>query len=317
MCGWWKKRKERKEQIKELRERYPFTTGNPYVAVIWKASQKFSAHVRRYGLTPKSAETIRQYYLRVARINNLDQEALLEFLRILEGSMYSNKKYGEKEKNDSIDQLRKLERSLNSSTGKFDQAPITDIVIVPPEVSTSGFTKDIHPEVQTYRVNRESDVKAMMSRFKVDGNTDAPGISDEVADMVKEGVHYLEFRKLTAPINQNKDKVRGSVFFSKYVCYYSAEIGYRINEVFGRSMGEVRSFMEKVLDGAMVFSAVDGRDFVIPDDVKLSLMVYFPKFQMAGFEESRKLTDSVQVPAVNSGEVEMDIIVDGTTGQGQ
>ncbi|MBN1539297.1 MAG: hypothetical protein JW939_04065 [Candidatus Thermoplasmatota archaeon] len=307
MFGWWKNRKEKKRLYNQYVNRYPIMTDNPYIAVIWKASQKFSAHIRRYGLLRKPAETTGQFYQRASRLNGIDQEALFAFRRIMDGSMFSNIEYGAMEKDLAIDRLREIERSLDGTSGKQDRPLTVYPGILPPEITTSGYSIEAHPEVLEYRFGRESGALDLMGWFAA-GKVNE-GITPTNKAIIKDLVKRKGFGDLSTTIMETADEVIGSIYLSRYAAYYSLELGYRIREVFGRSIQEVDALIRRVVEGAMVFSAADDRTYVLPDDIKLSLLAQFPRFQMTGSDESNKLADSVQVPSVNIDEFEVDIIL--------
>jgi hypothetical protein len=58
-----------------------------------------------------------------------------------------------------------------------------------------------------------------------------------------------------------------------------------------------------------VIALCEERDYIIPDDIKISTLSILPSFNMNSEDATRRLLNSVQVPSVVNGEVEMDIIV--------
>ena len=163
MFDWWRKRKERKKRQRELLERYPFTTVNPYQAVIWKAAQKLAAHLKRFRIICRPEETVRQYHFNASRIDGMDREALFAHLYILEESMYSKSKMGELEKNSCIDHLRKIESSLDKVkmpakgvlTKLIDpRSAQNQPIVLPKEIGMNYYPKERCPEQESIRSSK-------------------------------------------------------------------------------------------------------------------------------------------------------------------
>ncbi len=314
MFDWWKKRNERKKRRKELLDKYTFTTTNPYQAIIWKAAQKLACHLKRYGIICKPEETIRQYYVNASRIDGMDRKALFAHLYILEGSMYSTFEMKELDKNNCIMELRKIEMSLDNVPAPSKKGPVK--LIDPEKIENEPFVlpkmnvincypKDRYPEQESIRSSRPGDLRRLRSRFDSVGADPFPEMDMRISSRIVELIEMEEMTDLREVIMENAGIYMTNVHLSELTGLYLLELCYRIKEVHGFDDPLIDGLLGLVVPGSKVLAGSENRDYVIPDDVKISLLTLLPGYQMKTYNDAKKIIDSVQVPSVLISEAEV------------
>lgn len=318
MFEWWRKRKERKRYQRELLERYPLTTDNPYKAVIWKASQKLAAHLKRYTVIARPEDTLRQYHYKASRFTGIDVEALYRHLYILEESMYSHHDMGAEHKDRAIIQLRDIEMSLEKISLPKDEKglvftdpdPVSNQpVVMPPKTGRNTLAKERFPEREDFRSTRPADLRRLVSRFDATGSDGFSEMEPGIVSSISELVWKQRFRELKKILMESSAAYMSTVHLSEMTGLYIIEMHYRIREVLALDEPDMDGLLGLVVPGAKVLAASERRDYLIPDDVKVSLLCFLPGYKMRSFEDAVNIIDAVQVPSPIISEVEPSIML--------
>ncbi|MFO8051748.1 MAG: hypothetical protein R6V01_08640 [Thermoplasmatota archaeon] len=316
MFEWWRKRKEKKRAKKELMERYPLTTDDPYKAVIWKMARKMAAHLKRYSVTVRPEETLRQYHYKASRLTGIDVGSLYKYLYLLEGSMYSHHDMGVDHQDMAIDYLRDIERSIDSiGLPRKDEGPrLADPepvpnqpVVMSPPAGDNLLSKKRFPENEGMRSTRPADLRRLRSRFDATGTDSFAPMDNEMVKAFFELVSDQRFGELRELILENSAAYMSSVHLSEMTGFYIMELHYRIREVLALDEPDMDGLLGLVVPGAKVLAATESRDFLIPDDIKVSMLTFLPGYEMRTAEDARNIVDSVQVPSPLLAEAEPDM----------
>ncbi len=305
MFDWWKRRKERKKLEKELILRYPFTTNNPYRAVIWKLSQKLAAHLKRLKMIPHPEETIRQYFFRVSRMIGIDREALFDLLSILEEATYSTHEMGNDEKNIAIGHLRKVEISLDSYVGGCSEplrAP-NEPYHLPHFEKDMIYSLDRYPINDSYHRSRPGDLRRLKMRFDTASPDTFPKTDGDTKDIIDDSIKNMDLRRLEGILLETAGGFQTSVKISDLSGLYLLELGYRSKETHGFDDPDLDGLIGLVVPGAKALAGSEGRNYIIPDDIKMGFLTFLTGYQMRNVEDAVKLVNSVQVPSPNVAEI--------------
>lgn len=87
-------------------------SGNPYVKTIFRLYQKLCFILKKYNFLRKDFETFREFEQAIRKSLSIDREALNNFLRIIEETLYSKHRIGEEHRDKAVKNFRIIEKSL-------------------------------------------------------------------------------------------------------------------------------------------------------------------------------------------------------------
>ncbi len=109
------KKKKKYSDVKKIitRARDHLIVGDAYRETIFWAYQRLVLHLRRYGYLRRKSETFREFEKAIRSALPVDQEAMNEFLTLLEEARYSNHPFGPEHRTTAVDTLKRIEGSLD------------------------------------------------------------------------------------------------------------------------------------------------------------------------------------------------------------
>ena len=148
-----------------------FEMKDPYSYIILHASQTLGAHLNRSGIEPRFQETSRQYLVRASQLNGINEDALFQFLLLLEEVQYSDHKIGEVHKNRAIGTLRSIEITWKGHPEIFrkEKNPNTDLIIIPGPMRSEYYDDLRYPESMELRKDREERSRSIQDQFSTIG----------------------------------------------------------------------------------------------------------------------------------------------------
>jgi hypothetical protein len=269
---------------------------NEYRAVIFKAYERLATNLKRYGLIRKESETVRQFLARVPEHQPIDKAELRDFLDIFEKARYSDRPCGENERSLAIGSLRGLQYSLEQI--KFTQEQLAELAekaqIGADPIEPTPATKQtmnlwvVAPFVPGPVVVKADPVakyrELVMPR---DGGKDELirmlGPANAGPDARLPDIYIVRLKKLlgngdSAGLGQFLLELAGGLAkgwrarVDPSLVSYLLEFEQRLSES-GRFRRQPRlDDSVAILRASTVLAIADGRDFLVPDDLKLALL---------------------------------------------
>jgi hypothetical protein len=249
--------------------------------------------------------------MEVSRLKGIDVEALFDHMYSLEEALFPDHQIGEVHKRKAIELLRRIEASLDPIELPKDVSGFVLVdpdrvhnypVVVPPRTGPKTLSKERFPENEVLRSTRPADLRRLRSRFDAKGSD--PFIEMDVRLVLEigrliEGGRYSELRVV---LMENAGSYMSSIRMNDLTGLYILELGYRMREVMGLDEPELDGLLGLMVPGSKVLAASEGRDHIIPDDLKLATLVFVPGYRMRTSEDARRIIDSVQTPSPMIGE---------------
>ncbi len=235
-------------------------------------------------------------------MNGINEDALFQFLLLLEEVQYSDHKIGEDHKNRAIGTLRSIEISLERSSGEIrkEKNPNTDLIIIPPPMRSEYYDDLRYPESMELRKDREERSRSIQDQFStLEKHPERRGI--DPTDILINFFRGEDNDFIKGIMEEVEDPKKDGIWLSMTVSYYISEIFYRMIETNILPDDKAKEYLDRLILYSKSLAKVEPRDYVIPDDVKIAIINSLPGFNMIDRTTVIKLIDSVQVPSVLNG----------------
>jgi len=293
----------------------PVPDGNEYRSVIFKAYQRLEANLQRYGVIRLGNETVRQFLLRVPEHFPVDKKALRDFLEVFERARYSDHPCGEKERADAINALRAIQYSLEKvvltqkqleALVEMAQEGAAPIEPTPATVGAMGLWLSAPFVAGPVQVNadpagkyrplvppRDKGKEELLGKLGPSNVTAATRLPKEEVERLS----GLVAGKNYAGLGTRLLELAGGPAKGWRVRVEPSLVSYLL-EFVARSEEAGRLRMKPGLDDSMVIllastvlAVADGRDYLVPDDLKLALVSAGPLVYHAEMREIRMVLD--------------------------
>ena len=316
-------RRQYRYNIRSIRRTFDhIIDGNEYRAVVLKAYRKLEANLQRYGVIRLERETVRQFLARVPEHLPLDKQALRDLLNVFERARYSEGPCGEEERGAAVNALRAIQYSLEKIILTQEQlAYLAEMAEVGSDpIEPSQATKEqmalwvVAPFVAgPVRVEAEPGGKYRELVPPRDGGRDELlkmlGPAGATADARLPDIHVVRLKDLVGKgdfaglgrflLELDGGSAKGwRVRVDPALASYLLEFAQRLSETGRLRHQPVPKDSFVVLLAATVLAIADGRDFLVPDDLKLALYAAGPLVYHANLKDVKKVLDEEirQVP---------------------
>ena len=269
--------------------------GNEFQAVIFKAHRKLAANLARYGYKRHDWETIRLFFRMLQVALPVDRRALWDFCKKLEEARYSDRMMGQQDLYSAVNALRAIQYSLekviltleqlrkiqDSQVEELDAArvaaePAEDLWVIAPHVAKWSV---LEPG-RKYRFvvfPRDKNKEALLREFgskNMAGGTALP--AGDVAGLRKL-LDAGDFPHLGSRLNELSGRDGRRVHISSALASYLLEFQQRAQEAGSSRTSPSIGQLLPILRAAQVLSMAEGRDFMVPDDLKLAMLSVGPQ----------------------------------------
>lgn len=289
--GWFDERRQRKAAEQALRAELEtvFRTKNEYGLVIFKAYERMAMNLERYCCARRDAETIRQYFQRLASSVPLDVNALVDFQAQFEQARYSQMPMGEADRGRAINALRAVQYSLEKlgppprQTAKNagaalpagSQPPLQQHpkywVVPPPLMPVQGSPAGPGP---VHAPVGPADVAAFYRMIGPKNATAEQMPAEAIAEM-KDLVAQWKWARLAELVESalagpaGKCRLHLDITSARYML----EFGRALKETGKVGADPQWDAHLKWLAAAQVLSLAEGRDYLLPDDLKVAMLL--------------------------------------------
>jgi len=290
--GWFDERRQRKAAEQALRAELEtvFRTKNEYGLVIFKAYERMAMNLERYCGARQDGETIRQYFQRLASSVPLDGKALVDFQAQFEQARYSQMVMGEADRGRAINALRAVQYSLEkilppkggpaSAAGAppaGSQPPVQQhpkYWVVPPPVMPAQA-----PLAGPGKVPAPVEPADVAAFYKMIGPKNAVAVqmpAETIAEMklAVAGANWAHLGELVeAEVSgpAGKCRLHLDITFARYML----EFGRALKEAGKAGTDPPWDAHRKWLAAAQVLAVAEGRDYILPDDLKVAMLLGF------------------------------------------
>ncbi len=314
--GWFTKREEKGAPVdlyKEDRKRL-LATRDEYSLVIHKAFGKLDENFfAGAGFQRARSESIRQYYRRAENGLQLDSRALYDFLEKVEAARYSDRVMNEGDRNAGIMALRAVAYSLEpyhlpearraaalaeriAQREQHPSRPTTRPWVVAPALSPPEEWLGVAESGAAGLDERA--VEAFHNAIGPRKPAPPPPPADIMEEM-KAAIAGFKWARLSELVASQMDGPagKGRLFIDRSLARYMLEFGRRLKAAGKAGTDPPWDAHLKWLAAAQVLAAAEGRDFLVPDDLKVAMPLgpALQAFRVSGADALRVL-DGVPVP---------------------
>lgn len=296
--GWFDERRQKKEAEKALTAELEsvFATKNEYALVIFKAYRKMAANLSRFGCGRHGCETVRQHLRRVAASLPIDKKALEDFQAQFELARYSSNVMGEEDRDRAIIALRAVHFSLEKATLSPQQlamlaaktgapdsedlrsppGPVPDLLhnmwVLPPPAFSGGKPPE-NPAAAHVPV-APAEVSGLYKMFGPENPASERPPAESIVEMklAAAGANWARLGELVeegAAGPAGKCRLHLDLTFARYML----EFGRALKEAGKAGADPPWDAHRKWLAAAQVLAVAEGRDYLVPDDLKVAMLL--------------------------------------------
>jgi hypothetical protein len=315
--GWFTKSEEKRAPVdlyKVDRKRLS-ATKDEYALVIHKAYEKLEENfMAGAGFQRQVSETVRQHYRRIEAGLQVDSTALYDFMEKVESARYSDRAMNEADRNVAILALRAVAYSLEpyrlppqkrdvvlaemaanrEKTGS--RPPKRPWVVAPALTPPESWLGLVESGVAGLD---ERAVEAFHNSLGPKKPIPAP-LPDDTIEQIKTAMAGFRWAPLSGLMADQMagPMSKGRLFIDRSLAKYMLEFGRRLKAAGKAGTEPPWDAQLKWLAAAQVLAVAEGRDFVVPDDLKVAILLEpaHKAFRVSGADALRVL-DGVAVPA--------------------
>jgi hypothetical protein len=288
---------------------YGSIEGNEYQVIIFKAHGKIAGNIARYGYTRHDRETLRQFFRMLQAALPVDKKAMWDFCTIVEQARYSDRAMGEPDRDKAIQAIRAIQYSLEKVILTADQLrmiqdgrveapdparvasePAQDLWVISPHPGkwiVPGKERKYTFAVLPRDKNKDALLKAFGAKALGIGCPLPPGEVSDLQRLLETGdFDHLGSRLIELGGNQG-----WRVFVSPSLASFLLEFQQRAQEAAFLRKSPSMADLVVVLKAAQMLSMAEGRDYMVPDDVKIAIMSAGPLACHMDGKDARFLLD--------------------------
>jgi len=274
--------------------------GNEYRDVILKMYRRVREKAKWYLLGIESNQTARQLFCRVARELPVDRTALETLRTLYEKARYTDQELDKGHLKTAIEALRKIEHDFDELRIKLEQEglplekafgteplakaarklaeerhkgePEPGFWVVAPE--SAAFSKSQEGQrPRSAPLYRDQDKEAVLREFGAMNMPPGPGLPDSAVDPIYKAIADRDLRRVGELIlEQAGGAVRDRrVHVDPSLVSYLLEFERREQEAGNLPPAISKASRLKVLLASQVLVIAEGRDYLVPDDLKVAL----------------------------------------------